>query len=78
MTELHYALLIVGVAVIVAVIAYNRIQEARFRRRAEQAFAPDRGDALLEPAHIAGTRIEPQLQSESDGVPAGKSRRQLR
>ncbi len=76
MTELHYALLIVGAAVIVGVIAYNRIQEARFRRRAEQAFAPDRGDALLEPAHAAGTRIEPQLQSASAGDDLGRADRQ--
>lgn len=67
MSELQIGLLIVGAAVIVGVIAYNRIQEARFRRRAEQAFAPDRGDALLEPAHATGTRIEPQLQPESGG-----------
>jgi ZipA, C-terminal FtsZ-binding domain len=76
MTELHYALLIVGAAVIVGVVAYNRIQEARFRRRAEQAFAPDRGDALLEPAHAAGTRIEPQLQSASAGDDLGRADRQ--
>ena len=67
MSELQIGLLIVGAAVIGGVIAYNRVQEARFRQRAEQAFAPDRGDALLEPAHAAGTRIEPQLQPESGG-----------
>jgi hypothetical protein len=67
MSELQIGLLVVGAAVIVGVIAYNRIQESRFRRRAEEAFAPDRGDALLEPAHAAGTRIEPQLQPEPDG-----------
>jgi hypothetical protein len=76
MSELQIGLLIVGAAVIVGVIAYNRIQEARFRRRAEQAFAPDRGDALLEPAHAAGTRIEPQLQPESDGRDYGSAGRQ--
>ncbi len=48
MSDLQIYLLIVGAAVIVGVIAYNRIQEARFRRRAEQAFAPDQGDALLD------------------------------
>ena len=51
MGELQIYLLIVGAAVIVGVIVYNRVQEARFRRRAEQAFAPDQGDALLEAAH---------------------------
>lgn len=76
MSELQIGLLIVGAAVIVGVIAYNRIQEARFRRRAEEAFAPDRGDALLEPGHAAGTRIEPQLQPESDGGDYGSAGRQ--
>src|SRR5262245_40186862 len=65
MGELQIYLLIVGAAVIVGVIVYNRVQEARFRRRAEQAFAPDQGDALLEGG--AGTRIEPLLQPGSDG-----------
>jgi hypothetical protein len=76
MSELQIGLLVVGAAVIVGVIAYNRIQESRFRRRAEEAFAPDRGDALLEPAHAAGTRIEPQLQPESDNADFGSAGRQ--
>jgi hypothetical protein len=76
MSELQIGLLIVGAAVVVGVIAYNRIQEARFRRRAEQAFAPDQGDALLESAHAAGTRIEPLLQPESDGGDYGSAGRQ--
>jgi FtsZ-interacting cell division protein ZipA len=68
MGELQIYLLIVGAAVIVGVIVYNRVQEARFRRRAEQAFAPERGDALLEAGHAAGSRIEPQLQPEAAGA----------
>ncbi len=67
MGELQIYLLIVGAAVIVGVIVYNRVQEARFRRRAEQAFAPDQGDALLDAGHAAGTRIEPLLQPGSEG-----------
>lgn len=65
MSDLQIGLLIVGALVIVGVIAYNRIQEMRFRRRAERAFAPDRGDALLEAANVAGARIEPLLQPEA-------------
>ncbi len=65
MSELQIWLLIAGTVVIVGVVAYNRIQESRFRRRAERAFAPDRGDALLEPARAPGERIEPQLQTAS-------------
>jgi hypothetical protein len=76
MSELQIGLLVVGAAVIIGVIAYNRIQESRFRRRAEEAFAPDRGDALLEPAHPAGARIEPQLQPNPEGGDLGSTGRQ--
>jgi FtsZ-interacting cell division protein ZipA len=78
MSDLQIGLLIVGAVVIVGVVAYNRIQEFRFRRRAELAFAPDRGDALLEPAHAAGSRIEPQLQPEGGAELAGAGRQEPR
>jgi FtsZ-interacting cell division protein ZipA len=67
MSDLQIGLLIVGAVVIAGVVAYNRIQEVRFRRRAEQAFAPDRADALLESTHVPGSRIEPQLQPAVTG-----------
>lgn len=65
MGELQIALLILGAMVIIAVIIYNRVQEARFRERAEDAFAPAEKEALDEP-HAARTvavheRIEPQF-----------------
>jgi len=65
MGELQIALLILGAMVIIAVIIYNRVQEARFRERAEDAFAPAEKEALDE-AHIARPaavheRIEPQF-----------------
>ncbi len=64
MGELQIALLILGAMVIIAVIVYNRVQEARFRERAEDAFAPANKEALPDaplprPAH---ERIEPQFQ----------------
>jgi len=65
MGELQIALLILGALVIVAVIVYNRVQEARFRERAEDAFAPVNKEAIADPpmqrpAHEQ--RIEPQFQ----------------
>ncbi len=64
MGELQIALLVLGAMVIIAVIVYNRVQEARFRERAEDAFAPANKEALPDaplprPAH---ERIEPQFQ----------------
>jgi len=65
MGELQIALLILGAMIIIAVIVYNRVQESRFRARAEDAFAPPEKEALMEapaprPTH---ERIEPQFQS---------------
>ncbi len=64
MGELQIALLILGALVIVAVIIYNRVQEARFRERAEDAFAPVNKDAIADPPmpRPAHERIEPQFQ----------------
>jgi hypothetical protein len=69
MSDLQISLLILGAAVIVAVVAYNRIQETRFRRRAEGAFSSDRGDVLMDIGnsnHTASDRIEPLLQGDSE------------
>ncbi|MET0680115.1 MAG: cell division protein ZipA C-terminal FtsZ-binding domain-containing protein [Burkholderiales bacterium] len=47
MSDLQLGLLAIGVAVVAGVIAYNRWQEARLRRRTEGAFAGRHRDALL-------------------------------
>ena len=47
MSDLQLGLLAIGVAVVAGVIAYNRWQEARLRRRTEGVFAPRHDDALL-------------------------------
>jgi hypothetical protein len=47
MSDLQLGLLAIGVAVVAGVIAYNKWQEAKLRRRAEAAFGPRHGDALL-------------------------------
>ncbi len=47
MSDLQLGLLAIGVAVVVGVIAYNRWQEARLRRRTEGAFVGRHDDILL-------------------------------
>jgi len=66
MSDLQIGLLFIGVVVIAAVVVYNRMQEARFRRRAEASFGRDGGDALLEsPTPVAMDRIEPLMSPGS-------------
>jgi hypothetical protein len=88
MSDLQIGLLFIGVIVIAGVVAYNRMQELRFRRRAEASFGEAGGDALLDaPAAPAGVanRIEPSLAPRSGepdalgrvepvGVPAAAQR----
>ena len=58
MSRLQLALLALGAVVIVLVLAYNMLTERRARRRAEQAFAGNAGDALFE---RTPTRREPTM-----------------
>jgi hypothetical protein len=80
MSDLQIALVILGALVIGCVIAYNRVQEGRFRKRAEASLGGDRGDALLEPV-VRGRpgRIEPHIEphmqrgaAEPDGAAPGR------
>lgn len=48
-SELQMGLIGAGVAAVVGVVAYNKWQESRHRRRAEQAFGANQPDVLLEP-----------------------------
>lgn len=48
MSELQIGLLVIGGLVVVAVLAYNRIQERGARRAAEQAFGSGHADVLLD------------------------------
>ena len=48
MTDFQLGLLGIGVAVVAAVLVYNRIQESRGRREAQRAFASQDADALLD------------------------------
>jgi FtsZ-interacting cell division protein ZipA len=53
-----FQLVLIGIiaVIIVGVIVYNRWQESRYKKRAEQMFAPERSDALFdEPAASAAS-----------------------
>jgi FtsZ-interacting cell division protein ZipA len=78
MGELLIWLIILGVVAVVAVYVYNRMEEARFRKRTESAFAGQDGDALMDdelaPA-APGERIEPQLQADASAEASGPADR---
>jgi len=60
MSDLQLGLLAIGVAVVVGVIAYNRWQEARVRRRTEGAFAARHDDVLLGGANATDAVAPPR------------------
>jgi FtsZ-interacting cell division protein ZipA len=81
MKDLQVSLLIMGAAVVAGVYAFNLWQERQFRRRAEQAFARDHADVLLQdpvapqdeqPEGRVEPTIEPHAASPTlaAGVPA--------
>jgi len=47
MSDLQLGLLVIGAVAVVAVVAYNRVQERRVRREAERAFGSRHEDALM-------------------------------
>lgn len=64
MSDLQIGLLVIGAAVVAAVLLFNWIQERRFRKQADAAFQAPVGDALMQSA--AGPRdihkrVEPAL-----------------
>ena len=77
MSDLHLSLMIFGLLVIVGVVAYNWIQEQKFRKIAQQRFQAPREDVLMtssEPTVDArgsraetlnDVRIEPSLRDDA-------------
>lgn len=63
MSDLQFALLAIGAVVIVAVIAYNKWQESRYRKSAERSFALKHEDALLEPHSLRAKNSNTARQS---------------
>jgi hypothetical protein len=68
MTDLQLGLLVIGVAAVVAVLVYNRVQERGVRREAQRAFGSRHADALLDESpdrqepHRASPR-KPEMQA---------------
>jgi hypothetical protein len=52
MSDLQLGLLLIGAAVVVAVLIYNRTQERKVRREAERAFGSGHADALLQEGSV--------------------------
>ncbi|MBI1284929.1 MAG: hypothetical protein GC183_11395 [Thiobacillus sp.] len=65
MSDLQIWLLVIGAAVVVAVLVFNWIQERRFRKQAEAAFQAPQEDALKQAAampRVMHSRFEPALR----------------
>lgn len=76
MSELQLGLLGIGVLVVLGVFAYNKLQEARLKRQAEEVFGSKHDDVLLAgrcgEQRSAGSseRIEPTLSAAPAGAAA--------
>lgn len=60
LNDLQTSLIVLGGGLVVVVFAYNKWQEGRARRKAEQALGGERSDVLLNP----NSRIEPSAMDE--------------
>jgi FtsZ-interacting cell division protein ZipA len=75
MSELQIALAVIGGVVVVGVLAYNRIQERRYRKQAEATFRSLEQDPLMnttsqetdQPAWTINQRVEPGLRDPQFG-----------
>lgn len=74
--ELQIGLAAAGVALVVGIVAYNKWQERKHRRQAEQAFKSEHRDVLLEPTEGGEGRPEDRLEP-SFGDDAGEPRAAL-
>ena len=65
MSDLQIWLLVIGAAIVVAVLLFNWSQERRFRKQADAAFQTPMGDALMHPGAVPRerhNRVEPALR----------------
>jgi len=66
MSDLQIGLLMIGAAIVAAVLLFNWIQERRFRKQADAAFQAPLGDALMQPGAVPRetrpNRVEPALR----------------
>ena len=71
MSDLQIWLLVIGAAIVAAVLLFNWRQERRFRKQADAAFQSPMDDALMQPASIMGeshNRVEPALRDPFSGA----------
>ncbi len=66
-SDLQIGLIALGVAAVVGIVAYNKWQERKHRKSAEDAFRGDHPDVLLEKA--PKSRIEPSFDGEEPAEP---------
>src|SRR3954463_8682910 len=76
MTDLQLGLLAIGVAVVIGVLLYNRIQERSARREAQRAFNSGHADVLLgegrrEPPEPAPAPPRTKAPAVADAMPDG-------
>ena len=65
-TDFQIALVSAAAVVVIGVVVFNRWQEARYRKRAEQSFSADHADVLIEGEPATRGRVEPQLGALPD------------
>lgn len=73
MSDLQIWLLIIGAAVVVAVLLFNWSQERRFRKQTDAAFKTPMGDALVHPDAVPRerlNRVEPALREPAFDIRA--------
>ncbi|MDT3707964.1 MAG: cell division protein ZipA C-terminal FtsZ-binding domain-containing protein [Thiobacillus sp.] len=71
MSDLQVGLLVIGAAIVIAVLLYNWIQERRFRRQADAAFQTPMADVLMQPDVVpreTHKRVEPALREPVFGT----------
>jgi hypothetical protein len=81
MSELHYALIGLAVALLLALYAYNKWQERRALKQLSESLKSGVGDALLDPApktppapaRPGAARIEPRLELPDDDATASEA-----
>ncbi len=73
MSDLQISLLVLGAFVVAGIYLFNGWQQRQFRRRAEQAFARQHDDVLLQdedtPEEAPATRVEPTLHVAMPAAP---------
>ena len=69
MSEFQLGLLGIGIAVVIAVIVFNKWQEIRYRRQSEMSFQSDRADVLVDPAIATeNSAYEQHLARDGDAI----------